>query len=59
MNRISEDVSKVRMYIGPAIMYTINTFSLFIIVITYMISVAPKPYNVYINASSYTFIYYL
>ena len=42
MNRISEDVSKVRMYIGPAIMYTINTFSLFIIVITYMISVAPK-----------------
>ena len=30
MNRISEDVSKVRMYIGPAIMYTINTFSLFI-----------------------------
>ena len=42
MNRISEDVSKVRMYIGPAIMYTINTFSLFIIVITYMISVSPK-----------------
>ena len=42
MNRISEDVSKVRMYIGPAIMYTINTFSLFLIVITYMISVAPK-----------------
>jgi len=30
------------MYIGPAIMYTINTFSLFIIVITYMISVSPK-----------------
>ena len=42
MNRISEDVSKVRMYIGPAIMYTINTISLFTIVITYMISVAPK-----------------
>ena len=42
MNRISEDVSKVRMYVGPAIMYTINTFSLFLIVITYMISVAPK-----------------
>ena len=42
MNRISEDVSKVRMYIGPAIMYTINTFSLFIIVVTYMISVAPE-----------------
>ena len=42
MNRISEDVSKVRMYIGPAIMYTINTFSLFVIVISYMFSVAPK-----------------
>jgi ABC-type multidrug transport system fused ATPase/permease subunit len=25
MNRISEDVSKVRMYVGPAVMYTINT----------------------------------
>ena len=42
MNRISEDVSKVRMYIGPAIMYTINTISLFTIVISYMISVAPE-----------------
>ena len=28
MNRISEDVSKVRMYVGPAIMYSINTFTL-------------------------------
>jgi len=42
MNRISEDVSKVRMYVGPALMYSINTFTLFIIVIGYMISVAPK-----------------
>ena len=42
MNRISEDVSKVRMYIGPAIMYTITTLSLFVIVVSYMISVAPK-----------------
>ena len=41
MNRISEDVSKVRMYVGPALMYTINTISLFIIIISYMISVAP------------------
>ena len=41
MNRISEDVSKVRMYVGPAIMYTINTISLFVIIISYMISVAP------------------
>ncbi len=28
MNRISEDVSRVRMYLGPAIMYTTNTLSL-------------------------------
>jgi len=42
MNRISEDVGKVRMYFGPAIMYSINTIALFIIVISYMISVAPK-----------------
>lgn len=41
MNRISEDVSKVRMYFGPALMYSINTISLFIIVISYMVSVAP------------------
>ena len=41
MNRISEDVSKVRMYVGPALMYTINTIALFIIIISYMVSVAP------------------
>ena len=41
MNRISEDVSKVRMYVGPAIMYTINTVALFVIIISYMVSVAP------------------
>ena len=42
MNRISEDVGKVRMYVGPAFMYSINTISLFIIVISYMISIAPR-----------------
>ena len=42
MNRISEDVSKVRMYVGPALMYTINTISLFVIIITYMVSIDPK-----------------
>ena len=42
MNRISEDVGKVRMYVGPAIMYSINTVTLFIIVISYMISIAPE-----------------
>jgi ATP-binding cassette subfamily B protein len=41
MNRISEDVSKVRMYVGPAVMYTINTFIRFAIVIMYMINVSP------------------
>lgn len=36
MNRISEDVSKVRMYVGPAFMYSITTVTLFIVVISYM-----------------------
>lgn len=36
MNRISEDVSKVRMYFGPAIMYTMNMLVLFIIAIIKM-----------------------
>ena len=42
MNRISEDVSKVRMYVGPAVMYTINTIIRFAIVIVYMFSVSPR-----------------
>lgn len=42
MNRISEDVIKVRMYVGPALMYTINTATLFVIIISYMISVSPS-----------------
>ena len=37
MNRISEDVSKVRMYVGPALMYGITTVTLFIIAIVYML----------------------
>ena len=41
MNRISEDVGKVRMYVGPAVMYTINTFIRFAIVIVYMYNVSP------------------
>ena len=36
MNRISEDVTKVRMYLGPAIMYSINVVVLFVMVITFM-----------------------
>ncbi|WP_159024017.1 ABC transporter ATP-binding protein [Formosa sp. L2A11] len=42
MNRISEDVSRVRMYAGPAIMYTINTITLFVIALIYMYSEAPS-----------------
>ncbi|MCB0430421.1 MAG: ABC transporter ATP-binding protein [Flavobacteriales bacterium] len=39
MNRISEDVSRVRMYIGPAIMYSINLLCIFIFVVSTMVSV--------------------
>ncbi len=42
MARISEDVSKVRMYVGPSIMYGINLIVLFILVISYMVSVNAK-----------------
>ena len=42
MARISEDVSRVRMYTGPAIMYGINLVILSVLVIGYMISVNPK-----------------
>ncbi|MCF6296677.1 MAG: ABC transporter ATP-binding protein/permease [Flavobacteriaceae bacterium] len=39
MNRISEDVGKVRMYFGPAIMYTMNMLVLFVVAITKMINI--------------------
>ncbi len=39
MNRATEDVSRVRMYLGPGIMYTINTIALFIIAICFMVTV--------------------
>ena len=39
MNRISEDVSRVRMYIGPAIMYTINVGLSLIIIISIMFTI--------------------
>ena len=41
MNRISEDVSKVRMYFGPAIMYSMNMIFLFIVGFTQMIKTDP------------------
>lgn len=39
MNRATEDVNRVRMYVGPAIMYTINTAVLFILIISSMYAV--------------------
>tara|TARA_R100001369_G_scaffold45410_3_gene71628 strand:+ start:3297 stop:5051 length:1755 start_codon:yes stop_codon:yes gene_type:complete len=41
MNRISEDVSKVRLYVGPAVMYSTRTITLFIVAISYMFYTAP------------------
>jgi ATP-binding cassette subfamily B multidrug efflux pump len=41
MNRISEDVSQVRMYLGPGVMYTVNLIVLFIMAITQMILIDP------------------
>ncbi|HZH55430.1 MAG TPA: ABC transporter ATP-binding protein [Sphingobacteriaceae bacterium] len=42
MNRVTEDVNRVRSYLGPAIMYSINTVVLSIMVIASMISVNPQ-----------------
>jgi len=41
MNRISEDVGKVRMYVGPAVMYSLNTLIRFTVVIIYMYNISP------------------
>lgn len=42
MSRISEDVSKVRMYVGPSVMYSINTLIVFVVVIIQMMLISPK-----------------
>lgn len=42
MSRISEDVSKVRMYVGPAVMYSLNTIIRFTVVIIYMYNISPQ-----------------
>ena len=42
MNRISEDVSKVRMYVGPAVMYSITNLTLLIVALSYMFYKAPN-----------------
>ncbi len=40
MSRITEDVNKVRMYLGPAVLYGINLISLFVLVISSMLRVS-------------------
>ncbi|MEL1244471.1 ABC transporter ATP-binding protein [Flavobacterium sp. DGU11] len=42
MNRISTDVDRVRQYVGPAIMYSLNTIVRTVVVITHMIIISPK-----------------
>ncbi len=42
MNRISEDVNKVRQYVGPAIMYALNTVIRFAVITTHMYIISPK-----------------
>ncbi|MFA5299141.1 MAG: ABC transporter ATP-binding protein [Lutibacter sp.] len=49
MNRISEDVSKVRMYVGPAVMYTVNMLVLFSVAII-------KMYNIDATLTNYTLL---
>jgi ATP-binding cassette subfamily B protein len=41
MNRISEDVGRVRMYLGPSIMYGLQLVTLFVMLIPFMISISP------------------
>src|SRR5699024_7138651 len=41
MNRISEDVSKVRLYLGPALMNSFSTITMFVVVLIYMLNKAP------------------
>ncbi|MCE2734593.1 MAG: ABC transporter ATP-binding protein [Cyclobacteriaceae bacterium] len=42
MNRISEDVGRVRMYLGPAIMYGLQLVTLFVMLIPIMFSISPS-----------------
>jgi len=42
MNRISEDISRVRMYVGPAVMYTITTLITLVMTISFMLKADAK-----------------
>lgn len=41
LNRITEDVNKVRMYLGPAFMYSLNLLTLIILIVSRMYFVSP------------------
>jgi len=41
MNRISEDVGRVRMYLGPSIMYGLQLVTLFLMLIPFMFHISP------------------
>lgn len=41
MNRISEDVTRVRFYLGPALMNTVSSVTMFFVVLVFMFSTAP------------------
>lgn len=61
MNRISEDVSRVRMYVGPALMYSVNTITLITITLLFMLEKNTE-YTLYVLAPMillYFSIYYL
>src|SRR5260221_2333399 len=42
MNRISEDVGRVRMYVGPSIMYGLQLITLFAMLVPFMFAISPK-----------------
>ena len=41
LNRITDDVTKVRMYLGPAVMYSLNLVTLIILIVSRMFTVSP------------------
>lgn len=59
MNRISEDVGKVRMYTGPAIMYIVNTLATTVTVLVFMFNVnVPLTFLVFLPLPILSFIIY-
>ena len=53
MNRISEDVGQVRMYAGPALMYGMNTVTLFACIIPIMFLNGSQIGGLYIDSPTY------